>query len=134
MIATVEDSLGVPSPQEMAQEGVEVDQETRSKLAEGEPMYIHYSLPLVMCLPTPAEVKEHDMSPERGDTVTDNPHHEDSPSSDHTPTATPPPPNPEPTQHETQGDLNFGAVSGFLSGFAAAVQTTVSSTGSTDTL
>lgn len=76
------------------------------------------------------EIKEHDVSPEAGDIVTDEPHHQNQPSADdtpETPEATESPHDPGSRQHEQQQDLNFGAVSGFLSGFAAAVQATVSS-------
>ncbi len=73
------------------------------------------------CLILPAEIKEHDPSP---DPVLEEPHHQEGPLDREGPldkegdriSQTP----------QSSGHDNLGAVSGFLSGFAAAVQTTVS--------
>lgn len=98
----MEDSLGVPPPQELAQlgpgeEGLEEEEVCR--LAD--------------------EIKEHDPSP---DPVLEEPHHQEGPLDREGPldkegdriSQTP----------QSSGHDNLGAVSGFLSGFAAAVQTT----------
>lgn len=124
VIASVEDTLGVPSPEEMAWETEETDPETR-RLAEGGFFHffmLTYPLPLAWCssLLNSAECKEHDVSPETPPLVTDEPHHQDDSSANEAEES------PDPQQLTEQQDLNFGAVSGFLSGFAAAVQTTVS--------
>lgn len=116
MIASVEGSLGVPSPQELAQEEIEEKQlaEEVCRLAD--------------------DVKEHDVSPDNLKPVKEEPHHEEiPPAKDDLPVKGGPlniegdeipqsSAEPGATEHDVEPSV--GGVSGFLSGFAAAVQST----------
>lgn len=131
VIASVEDTLGVPSPQELAQEGTEedrLDQEV-CRLADGECSPYPLSFTPHHVVTPPTDIKEHDASPDNLEPVTEEPHPQDGPLN-----IEGPPPGPESTEHTKEPTMegvskepSTGGVSGFLSGFAAAVQTTVSS-------
>ncbi len=130
MIASVEDTLGVPSPEELVEsmEGRTLDKEETKRLADGMSPSPSPS-PYIGCHGN-LDMVEHDVSVgSDAEPVQEEPHHNQEEEEEEEDTGG--------LDSSLQGDgdgsgikgggeeSELGAVSGFFSGFAAAVQTTV---------